>query len=235
MATPIVTTCPECAKEIKVPANLEGKKIRCKDCENVFVVKAAAADKPAKPAAKPAAKAPAKPAAKKGPAPKGAKAPAREAPPKPAEDEENANPYGMTEEDLTPRCPHCAHELEEGDIICLSCGYNTHTRARHGTTVSVEHNAFDWTLWLAPPIICIILALGLIGGEVFLWTSMAAIVEENKEAWWAFAPRAMSLWGTILSLAIQFFCVRFAIKRLCFHPRPPEKVKKATGGESGRG
>src|SRR5262249_5138775 len=152
----------------------------------VFVVQAAA---PAKP--KPA-KPPAKPAAKKAAAPA-----------KPAE-EDDANPYGVTQESLAPRCPHCAAELEDGEaVICLNCGYNTKTRFRHETTKTIEHNGLDWTLWLAPPIFCVFLFFGLIGCIVFLWTGLTPIIEENKDAWWAFAPRAGELWGTIFCLAIM--------------------------------
>jgi hypothetical protein len=223
MATTIVTTCPECDKEIKVPANLEGKKIRCKGCENVFVVQATAPakTKPAKPAAKPAAK--------KGPAPQGAKAPTKAAPPKPEDDEDNPNPYGVTHENLTARCPHCAAELESEDaVICLICGYNTQTRARHEITKTIEHNWIDWTFWLAPGIICVLVFLGAIGGIVFLLVLSTPIIDDaiKQEAWWAFAPRMMQLWGTILGLATMFFTARFAIKRLILHPRPPEKIKK---------
>jgi hypothetical protein len=63
---------------------------------------------------------------------------------------------------------------------------------------------------------------------VYILTSLAPIIEDaiKEGAWWAFAPRAMQLWGTIICLVIMFFCARFAIKRLIFHPRPPEKIKE---------
>ena len=71
MATTIVISCPECDKQIKAPAELEGKKIRCKGCGHTFVVRAsAAAGDGDGPAAKPAKKKPAPPPAK-------AKAPAK--------------------------------------------------------------------------------------------------------------------------------------------------------------
>ena len=41
-------TCPECKKQMKAPAELEGKKIRCKGCGTPVPVKAAAPAKPAK-------------------------------------------------------------------------------------------------------------------------------------------------------------------------------------------
>ena len=41
--------CPKCGKKLKVPAELEGKKVKCKDCQSVFAVTAPKA-KSAKPA-----------------------------------------------------------------------------------------------------------------------------------------------------------------------------------------
>ena len=108
---------------MKVPVNLAGRTIRCKACGHAFVVKA-----PAK------AQAPKAPPAK-GPAPKGIKPKAE--PPKPdpkekvySESEADPNPYEVTDLDLTPRCPYCTHEMEEGEILCLNCGYNTATRLK---------------------------------------------------------------------------------------------------------
>jgi DNA-directed RNA polymerase subunit RPC12/RpoP len=40
MATTIAVSCPECHKQIKAPPDLQGKKIRCKACGHVFLVKA---------------------------------------------------------------------------------------------------------------------------------------------------------------------------------------------------
>src|SRR5262245_54212951 len=40
-------SCPECKKKIKVTAELAGKKVRCKGCNHVFPVPAAAAPRPA--------------------------------------------------------------------------------------------------------------------------------------------------------------------------------------------
>ena len=54
------------------------------------------------------------------------------------DDEEDANPYGVTALDTAPRCPDCANEMESEDaIICLHCGYNSRTR------VKIEARAVD--------------------------------------------------------------------------------------------
>jgi DNA-directed RNA polymerase subunit RPC12/RpoP len=212
MASTLAITCPECDKQIKAPADLEGKKIRCKDCGHVFVVQAAAAGKP---------KAEAKTAPKKAPAPKKGAKPAKD-------DDRNPNPYTVVEESLTPRCPHCAAELESAEsIVCLECGYNTHSRIRHPTVLTIEHTPVDWILWLLPGIVCVFVFFSMIGFIVFLLVWSTPIIEDavKQEAWWAFAPRAMQLWGTIFALAIMFFTARFAIRRLIFNARPPEKLK----------
>src|SRR5579871_2485680 len=38
MAGTIVITCPDCEKQTKVPDNLAGKKVRCKNCGGVIPV-----------------------------------------------------------------------------------------------------------------------------------------------------------------------------------------------------
>src|SRR5262245_52786911 len=128
---PIVTSCPECKKQIRAPASALGKKIRCKACEHVFVVEA-----PPKGKAAPSKAPPAKP----GPPPKAvtpAKPPPKGAPPaKPSDDEfdQDSNPYGVTTTELGHRCPQCAAEMPSPDaIICLNCGYNTETREQFRT------------------------------------------------------------------------------------------------------
>src|SRR5436309_12178500 len=75
MADTINITCTQCGNASRVPASAAGKKIRCKQCNAVFVVQAT----PAKAAPKPSA---AKPPAAKAPAaaPAPAKAPAAKAP-----------------------------------------------------------------------------------------------------------------------------------------------------------
>src|SRR5262245_44499307 len=115
MASPVIT-CPECQKQFKGKGDLQGKKIRCPFCREPFTVPVVEEERPAaKPAAKkPAAKAAAKSASAKQMA---------------GDDDDNPNPYGITQLDIAPRCPNCANEMEsEEAVICLYCGYNTLTR-----------------------------------------------------------------------------------------------------------
>jgi DNA-directed RNA polymerase subunit RPC12/RpoP len=233
MPPTVVLRCPECDKQIQVPVTLEGKQIRCKDCGHTFKVRTdAGAATGAKPEPKPVKKKePAKasaPAAVKAKA-KSTPAEVKKAPDKKSEEEEDArnpNPYGVEALDQVPRCPHCAGDMEAGDIICLHCGYNTVTRSRPVIIVAVEHTFLDWFLWLTPPILCVFVFFGFIGFIVFLFFFLTPIIDAHKDDWWAFAPRIFQLWGTIFSLFIMFFSMRFALKRFIFHPRPPEKLKK---------
>lgn len=99
MTTTIVITCPKCKKQMKAPADLEGKRIKCKPCGTIFVVSASGAK--SAPAAKTAVARKTAPAGK--PAPK---APEPEPEPQVAtaaaadsEDEEDAggSTYGVQE------------------------------------------------------------------------------------------------------------------------------------------
>src|SRR5262249_58790034 len=122
MAATITISCPDCKKQMKAPAHLEGKKVRCKECGATFAVKAPAPARAA-PEPKPApAKDKVKPAKGGGKPAAPAKAAARRSV-HDDPDDDNPNPYGVTDIDLAPRCPYCAHALDGEDaIICLNCG-----------------------------------------------------------------------------------------------------------------
>ena len=103
MASTITIICPECDQQMKASDQVIGKKIRCKGCSAVFPAKAATA-KPAGP---------------------------KKAAPKKDDDDEDASPYGITEDTFTPRCPQCANEMESREaVVCLYCGYNTVMRTQ---------------------------------------------------------------------------------------------------------
>ena len=220
MAEAITITCPECEKKLTVPAAAVGKKIRCKGCEHVFAVPAPAASKPAvkAQAGKPAA-GKADDAKKKGADPKAVKPKAA------AEDEEDSNPYGVTSEDTAPRCPDCANELESEDaVVCLVCGYNTRTRTRAQTRAVEETTVAAWILWLLPGILCVLFILFTFTFDVWYSFKIQGLV---ADAWYEFlGHQAVIIWLWIMCLFAMFFAGRFAVKRLIFNPRPPERVKK---------
>jgi len=211
MAASIDIVCPECKKELKGPAELVGKKIRCKSCGGIFVVAAPKAVASRKSAS--AAAAPAKPAA----------------PDYRAEDREGKNPYKLSDIVRTSRCPQCAYDMEEGDIICLHCGYNTQTRMRMGTVKVYETTATDRIGWLTPGVLCVLAILILIGVIIFLWIPaglprLANVGDPEKAAWWGHF--SLRIYGTVGAAALGWWCGKFAFKRLILHPTPPDKLKR---------
>jgi hypothetical protein len=63
-------------------------------------------------------------------------------------------------------------------------------------------------------IIIAVLFLLCSGGLFFLGIQLHGIVEENKDAWWAFSPRAMQVWIYILavvSLTLSAVCVAIVV------------------------
>jgi hypothetical protein len=233
MASTITITCPECSKEMKVPAEVLGKKIRCKGCETVFAARGPAAKAaPARPPAgkAPAGKAPAgktpaggKPAAKAAPGKPPAGKPADKPAKKPSEDDEDANPYGVTVENLSNRCPDCANELEsEGAVICLHCGYNTVTRTKARTRKVRDVTGGDKFFWLLPGIVCVLVVILLITGDL-LYCLLLNDESLDKDAWYFFiASLGMKLWLVVVSLFFMYLAGKFAIRRLIFDNQPPE-------------
>jgi hypothetical protein len=215
MSDTVTIICPECDLKLKAPAAAIGKKIKCKGCSKVFVAEEAfAAKASAKAAAKPAKAAPkAAPPKKEEPA-------AKNPHDKPTVDDEDANPYGLTETVLSYRCPHCANAMESEDAkICLNCGYNTETREQ-GKTKKIEDRTFmDCFLWLLPGILCAILVIGLALGDIWVWMQGA---EFAAGTWYEGAYGGLRLWGTIVIIFAIVGFGRFAVKRLIFDNSPPE-------------
>jgi len=206
MAATVTITCPECDKQIKAPAGVLGKKIRCKSCGHVFLAQPAAAR--ARPAGKPAS--PAKP-----------KAGARPAP----DEEEDANPYGVADLQLAPRCPNCAADMDAEDVVCLNCGYNTVTREQFRPKKVRDVTGLDVFLWLLPGILCVLGILALITLDVVYCLMIDDWVE--PEAWTSvFASLGVKIWLVIPTLFTMYFLGRFAVKRLLINNSPPEVEEK---------
>jgi len=200
MAATIVITCPKCKKQMKGSAELIGKRIRCKGCGQAIPVRA-----------------PGKAIAGKKKGGKGRD---------PDDLDDDGNPYGITDLEVGYRCPNCANEMEhEGAVICLVCGYNTTTRLLPKVERTYANSAGDYIKWLAAPAFCAFLTLVLVGVIIFIFTGAKAILEDNKEEWWAFSVELVRLWGTVFCLFCIFFLGKFAFKRFVFHFHPPEKVK----------
>ena len=223
MTEAITIACPECGKKINVASEAVGKKVRCKGCEHVFVVQAPAEKKAARPAGK-AAPAGAK---KKAPDPKAAKP----RPDKPkVNDDEDDNPYGVTAIDLAPRCPECAQEMESEDaILCLNCGYNTQTRSKVVSRAVEEDTGMIWFWWLLPGILCAVFTLVLLTFDIWYSFKVPTFFSGGEDdAWYAFIGAApfiiWAVWAPTTPLMVGM--TAFAVKRLIFNPRPPERVKR---------
>jgi hypothetical protein len=222
MAT-IIITCPECQKSSTGPAELQGKRIRCKACSKVFVVKAAAPIKAAASPSKTAASGKTAPGpAKPAPAPK--KTPPKAPSTDHREDQEGRNPYQITDVELAPRCPQCAAELESEDaVICLNCGYNNRTRVRMTTVSTYAYTPLDWIIWLTPGIACALVVLVLIGVIVFLWIPMG-LKKVAGDAWWG--DLYVKIYGSVFAAFGAWTAGKFAFRRLIVNFWPPEKLKR---------
>jgi predicted Zn finger-like uncharacterized protein len=228
MATTLVVSCPQCHKQFKVPEEYQGKRIRCKECGTTFAAQAAPAGKRGSPERADQARAPTGPAKA---SPKRAGQPVRPArtqgtgaaaPPK---EEDASKPYDVTGLDMARRCPHCAAEMENDEaIVCLNCGYNTRNREHLATTRTFAPTGLDWFWWLLPGALCVVAVLALIGFEAFIWLGLEKAVASS---WMEFFSHfSVKLWSLVLSLFGIWFAGRFAVKRLIFHFRPPEIVKR---------
>ena len=143
MTATISVSCPKCKKTIQAPESEQGKKIKCKACGEAFTALASAAKtKVEEPKVKSQSAKAEKPRGK-------------------GDDEEwgVVKAYGVTTDDLSTRCPYCAAELEDDDVVvCLECGYNLQTRERLQEKVLEPVTGGDYFLWLLPGIACAIIA-----------------------------------------------------------------------------
>jgi DNA-directed RNA polymerase subunit RPC12/RpoP len=220
MAGATAITCPECNKKFKGKEDLNGKKIRCPFCKEPFVVSFSQAKDSARAGAKVAAK------EKKAEAPPPAKAP--EPPPQtsPAgnDDEDGGNPYGVTDLDLTYRCPHCTKPMkDEQAVVCIYCGYNTLTR-EHGHTEKIEEDTFgERFMWLLPGLVGALFVVLLVLYMIYFSIQLPVAIRGS----WAelFDHESMRMWNAAISLILIWGMGFFAFKRLVLNPKPPPKVK----------
>jgi predicted Zn finger-like uncharacterized protein len=218
MDATIRIVCPECGKQIKAPDHVLGKKVRCKSCQATFVAKKEGSKGP-----------PAKSSKHSSSKPANSKA-GKTAKVKPAnpidDDDEDANPYGMIDMSFLPRCPECANEMEEGAIICLTCGYNTRTRERNKLRKVYDLSGGEHFIWLLPGIACALAVLIIIGFNIWYLLKIDDLIDEQA-SWYLYMWRSRGImtWVVIMSLFSIWFAGKFAVKRLILHPKPPEVEK----------
>lgn len=219
MATPILIVCPKCGKRVKAPQNVLGKKVRCKFCQAAFVASTGGAKtQPAKPEKPSKGK-----GAAKSPADKGTNKPSRL---RLDDEDEDPNPYILQDMSLAPRCPDCANEIDEGQVICLYCGYNLRTRERAKTRKIYDQTFKDYFWWLLPGIACALAVFSLIGFNAWYLTKFNDLIDDNS-AWYLYvwSISGIKLWVVIMSIGGVWYAGKFAVKRLILHPRPPEVEK----------
>jgi hypothetical protein len=229
MAATVTISCPDCGKQLKAPADVLGKKIRCKGCSTVFKaeedveeVEDAAEDVDEVEEAKP----------KKGAAKKGEKKkeePKKEGAKKKPTDGDD-NPYGLTNLEEGNRCPHCAAEmLSEDAVICVECGYNTQTREQGRTKMVVEPTGMDVFLWLLPGILNVLLCIIIIAWIIIHWCFLAGWVDD-PEVWYWYAILHLScrIWTTVALLFALAGAGFYAFKRLILNNEPPEVEMRRT-------
>lgn len=217
MAATILIVCPECAKQMKAPENVVGKKVRCKSCQAAFVAAKstgkATTSKPAKPAAAAVKKPPEKPV------------PAKQN--LDDDDEDDGKSYGLIDVDLSSRCPDCANEMEEGAVICLTCGYNTQTRERAKTRKVYDLTLGEHLIWLLPGIACAFAFFSIIGFNVWYLMKIDDLISWENDNFFLgmWTINGIKLWVVIMSLFLMWLSGKFAVKRLILHPKPPEVLK----------
>lgn len=231
MAATIHIVCPKCGKQVKAMADVLGKKVRCKYCQAAFVARKG--DDKAAPSRPPTEE---KKKGKRPPAPSAnqGKLPAGNAADKPDrykldDDDDDPNPYHLEDVSLAPRCPDCANEIEEGQVICLICGYNLRTRMKAKTRKVYDQTFKDYFIWLLPGIACALAVFTIIGFNVWYLWKINDVINWDNDPWYLgmWTIKGIMLWVVIMSLGLIWLAGKFAVRRLILHPRPPEieKVK----------
>ncbi len=214
MADIATVTCPECEKKFKPKSDVRGKKIKCPFCKEAINVPA---EKKAKAKAEPE-----KPAKKKPEEPKPEPAPEPETPEKESLDND-PNPYGVKSQDLTPRCPECAKEMESATaIICLYCGYNTLTRERGGTRKFKGLTLGKHLSYLGPAIGA---AAFVFFGIVFLiyFTVVSPFHVNGVFLLNLTDHESIRMWTTVVSLGIMWGSGVFCFQKFIEKPKPDEE------------
>lgn len=180
---------------MQVPEVLAGKRIRCRGCNATLTV----------PKAIPKAE-PVKSAVASG------------------EIFEQATAYGIKPLDETVRCAFCANDLEEGQVVCLKCGYNMQTRERHGVKVLHVQSGGDYFLWHLPAGLCVLVIMLCIAAIVIIWTGTPDLGSLGE---WVQQWRWGAVYSTFFLAFIIYISGRFAVKRHIYNPHPPEVEKHA--------
>ncbi|MCI0737924.1 MAG: hypothetical protein L0Y72_02690 [Gemmataceae bacterium] len=138
--------------------------------------------------------------------------------------DDDPNPYGITNLDIRPRCPHCANLMADEDaFICLYCGYNTLTRELGQTKKVVALSSSERLKHLMPGLIWAGVVILILIGMMFYCLQLQYMLSEK----WAnfFGHESLKMWFTLIALGLTWGIGYFAVKRLILEPRPEEKKK----------
>lgn len=139
--------------------------------------------------------------------------------------EKKQDPYGLTDVSLLPRCPHCAHEMpDEEAIICLNCGYNTHTRTHVETKRVAEITPKDVFQYRLPAYVAAVVALCGFIFICFVWLGVSHVVgDDDKHSLYFMTKTWFRMYGSLAIGALTYFAATIAYRRLVLHPDPPEQ------------
>lgn len=220
-------TCSRCKKSYWVPPVLQGKKIKCKQCGQTIPIpmQVQVAQATGSKKAKPAVTTPvAAVEAEKKPEPATPATSAEAGKGQSAQEWGPITSYQLTGTKDPARCPHCAHEMEEGEIVCLNCGYNTVTRERLPNLVLEPNTGQDYFIHLAPGFGALFMCLLSIfwAQMIFTHTPYLAFLD------WSFYDsdnKAIPVYMFMFLLLDIWGFGFFAVKRLIFNYTPPDRIK----------
>jgi DNA-directed RNA polymerase subunit M/transcription elongation factor TFIIS len=207
--TGIRISCPNCQQQMNVPESVRGKKVRCKGCGGVISVPSGVDTRVRTEKAQAKATA----AATR------------------TEEDEAANPYGVTETNLDPRCPHC--------------GYDMMKRQRRPSIKTYERTAGNWFSWLFPGFANLFGFFVIIGAGIYYhyWLPFDILKEKDAAALlddrlavfnkdpgpdfvtYMFHP-GIEVWFAVVALILMWKTGKFAFKRLILNYMPPESIKE---------
>ncbi len=114
-------------------------------------------------------------------------------------------------------------------ILCLHCGYNTQTRSKVVSRAVEEDTGMVWFWWLLPGILCAVFTLVLLTFDIWYSFKVPTFFSGGEDdPWYAIIGSApFIIWGVWApTTPLMVGMTAFAVKRLIFNPRPPERVKK---------
>jgi hypothetical protein len=207
-----IITCPACTKKFKGKEGIGGKKIKCPLCSTPFVV-------PADGQVKAGGKDAAIQAKKDAPMTKAQQRVSWN------KEDDDHRPYKLGEFDESPRCPNCANPLEHAkQIICLTCGYNTQTRA-WGETVRTTSVTFgQHVAHLLPGLFFLLMLILFTIGILLFSLALPALVQGT---WADFLDHESTrMWIILFLMMFMWAFGTLAFRRLVLNPKPKERVKE---------